>query len=80
MGRGVLHSQDAVYIAFLTALSGESCLMGTNAALAPRAWTRAQLTCELEASVGLTGRVEVAKVRLRRGLGRLLLGGWVAFQ
>ena len=54
--------------------------MGTNAALAPRAWTRAQLTCELEASVGLTGRVEVAKVRLRRGLGRLLLGGWVAFQ
>ena len=80
MGRGDLHSQDAVYIAFLTALSGESCLMGTNAALAPRAWTRAQLTCELEASVGLTGRVVVAKVRLRRGLGILLLGGWVAFQ
>lgn len=38
------------------------------------------LTCELEARVGLMGRVEVAKVRLRRGLGRLLLGGWVAFQ
>ena len=54
--------------------------MGANAALASRAWTRAPLTCELEASVGLTGRVEVAKVRLRRGLGRLLLGGWVAFQ
>jgi hypothetical protein len=38
------------------------------------------LTCELEARVGLRGKVEEAKVRLSRGLGRLPLGGWVAFQ
>eukprot|EP00069_Balaena_mysticetus_P004952 bmy_17625T0 len=65
--------------------SGQSCPTGTSTAPEPgtpvmRAEKGAPLTCEPGARAGLTGRVEVARVRLRRGLGRLLLGGWVAFQ
>ncbi|TEA34567.1 hypothetical protein DBR06_SOUSAS16910002, partial [Sousa chinensis] len=65
--------------------SGQGCPTGTSTA--PEPWTPvarakegALLTCELGARAGLMGRVEVAKVRLRRGSGPLLQGGWAAFQ
>lgn len=37
-------------------------------------------TCRLETGSGEAARAAVAMVRLSRGLGGLLLGGWVAFQ